>query len=85
MCGMLEVSRSGYYKHVERKKRPEKDAVILAEMLEILAEDEENSNYGKERMRDALRARGVKCSRVRCANIMDKNGLRASKKRNLKD
>ena len=77
---MLEVSRSGYYKHVERKKRPDKNAVILAVMYEILAEDEENSNYGKERMRDALRARGVKCSRARCADIMDENGLRASKK-----
>jgi hypothetical protein len=81
MCVMLEVSRSGYYKHVERKQRPEKNAVILSVMHEILAEDEENENYGKVRMRDALRARGVKCSRERCAHIMDENGLRVSKKR----
>ena len=78
------MSRSGYYKHVERKKRPDKNAVILAVMLEILAEDDENENYGKERMRDALRARGIKCSRARCADIMEKNGLRNSKKKKPK-
>jgi len=31
MCEMLEVSRSGYYKHLIIKGRPDKNAVILSE------------------------------------------------------
>jgi len=75
MCEMLEVSRSGYYKYLEIKARPDKNAQILAAMLEILNEDPENESYGKIRMRSALRARGIKCSRERCADIMEENGL----------
>ena len=78
---MLGVSRSGYYKYIEIKARPDKNAAILAEILKILEEDEENGNYGKGRMYDALKARGIKCGRVRVADIMDENGLRVSKKR----
>jgi transposase InsO family protein len=78
---MLGVSRSGYYKHVERRKRPDKNAMILSVMREILGEDPENANYGKVRMRAALRSRGVKCSRARVAKIMEENGLMQKKKR----
>jgi transposase InsO family protein len=77
---MLEVSRSGYYKYLKIKARPDKNAVILAAMLEILEEDPENENYGKIRMRDALRAKGVNCSRERCADIMEENGLLKKKR-----
>jgi transposase InsO family protein len=83
MCGLLEVSRSGYYKYLEIKARPDKNAVILAAMLEILKEDPENENYGKIRMRSALRSKGIKCSRERCADIMEENGL-IKKKRSPK-
>jgi len=77
---MLEVSRSGYYKYLEIKARPDKNAQILAAMLEILQEDPENGNYGKIRMREALRSKGIKCSRERCAYIMEDNGLLKKKK-----
>jgi len=81
MCAMLEVSRSGYYKHLEIKARPDKNAIILAAMVEILKEDSENDNYGKERMRDALIARGIKAPRDRVSKIMDENGLKQKKKK----
>jgi len=81
MCLLLGVSRSGYYKNVERRKRPDKNAEILSVMLEIIAEDPENANYGKVRMRAALRSRGVKCSRARVAKVMEENGLMQKKKR----
>ena len=80
---MLEVSRSGYYKHLEIKARPDKNALILAAMLEILGEDPENESYGKIRMRSALRSKGIKCSRERCRDIMEENGL-IKKKRSPK-
>ena len=78
---MMGVSRSGYYKYLKNKDKPNKDEAILAAILEILAEDEENENYGKVRMYDALKARGIKCCQPRVSAIMDENGLRVSKKR----
>ena len=81
MCEMLGVSRSGYYKHLEIKARPDKNAILLAEIRKILEEDTENENYGKVRMYDALRGKNIKCSQPRVSQIMDENGLRVSKKR----
>jgi len=81
MCGMLGVSRSGYYKYLKNKGKPDKNAEILAVILEILEEDEENETYGKVRMYHALKARGVRCCQPRVSAIMDANGLRVSKKR----
>jgi len=75
MCEMLGVSRSGYYKHLEIKAKPDKNEALLSAMMEILKEDPENENYGKIRMRTALRARGFPCSRARVARIMEENGL----------
>jgi Transposase and inactivated derivatives len=81
MCEMLGVSRSGYYKHKKSEEKPNKKAAILAAMLEIIEEDEENGNYGKVRMYYALKARGIKCCQSRVSAIMEANGLRVSKKR----
>jgi len=75
MCEMLGVSRSGYYKHLEIKAKPDKNEALLSAMMEILKEDPENENYGKIRMRTALRAKGFPCSRARVARIMEENGL----------
>jgi len=72
---MLGVSRSGYYKHLEIKAKPDKNEALLSAMMEILKEDPENENYGKIRMRTALRAKGFPCSRARVARIMEENGL----------
>ena len=81
MCEMLEVSRSGYYKYLEIKARQDKNAQILAAMLGILKEDPENESYGKIRMRDALRSKGIKCSRERCRDIMEEKGLLKKKRK----
>jgi len=81
MCEMLEVSRSGYYKHLIIKARPNKNAVILSAIMNILKEDPENENYGKIRMYERLKADGHKCCQARVSQIMDENGLRVSKKR----
>ena len=78
---MLEVSRSGYYKYVISKAKPDKNEVILSAILKILEEDEENENYGKVRMCEALKVRGIQCCQSRVSDIMEENGLRVSKKK----
>ena len=55
MCRVLKVSESGYYKHVKSSSRPYRHADLLAQIYELLREDEENSNYGVRRIYDYLR------------------------------
>ena len=81
---MLGVSRSGYYKHLISKAKPDKNAILLAEIMKIIEEDIENENYGKVRMYEALKGKNIKCSQPRVSQIMDENGLRVSKKRKPK-
>jgi len=62
VCAALPVSESGFYKWKKNRTKPKAWQNLLAEMHEILDEDEENSNYGVERMRIALEQRGIKRS-----------------------
>lgn len=50
LCEILKVSESGYYKHLRSLNRPVKHATLLAQIYELLREDEENSNYGVRRI-----------------------------------
>jgi putative transposase len=59
MCAALPVSESGFYKWKKNRTKPKAWQKLLAEMHKILDEDEENSNYGVERMRIALEQRGI--------------------------
>lgn len=51
----MDVTPQGYYKWQRNKGKPYKHEALLAQILEILAEDEENSNYGKMRIYLALK------------------------------
>lgn len=62
VCAALPVSESGFYKWKRNRSKPKAWQKLLAEMHKILDEDEENSNYGVERMRIALEQRGIKRS-----------------------
>jgi len=55
LCNVLKVSESGYHKHVRYSSRPPRHADLLAQIHELLQEDEENSNYGVRRIFDYLR------------------------------
>ncbi len=72
---MLEVSRQGYYRYLEGKKRPDKHAGLLATMQAILNEDAENAHYGRKRMIDALRLRGRTESDSTIYRVMKKHSL----------
>lgn len=55
LCTVLKVSESGYYKHIRSSNRPSRHAELLAQIHELLREDEENANYGVRRIYDYLR------------------------------
>ncbi|MFH0894107.1 MAG: IS3 family transposase [Bacteroidota bacterium] len=55
LCRSLGVSESGYYKHLRFKNKPDKHANLLAQIYELIKEDEENANYGVRRIYDYLR------------------------------
>jgi transposase InsO family protein len=75
ICRILRVSRQGYYQYLKRKKRANKHAELLAEIQAILDEDEENTNYGRKRMIDALRLKGRTESDSTIYRVMKKHGL----------
>lgn len=50
LCRVLKVSESGYFKHVRNRSRTYRHADLLAQIHELLREDEENSNYGVRRI-----------------------------------
>jgi len=54
-CGTLGVSQSGYHKHLRFKNKPDKHANLLAQIDELIKEDEENANYGVRCIFDYLR------------------------------
>ena len=54
LCRVLKVSESGYHKHVRSRSRTYRHAHLLAQIYELLREDEENSNYGVRRIHQGL-------------------------------
>ena len=83
MSRLLEVSRQGYYKWVKNKERPYKYEHLLALMKQVLEEDEENENYGIERMHEKLLYdHKITESRSTVYRVMRENGLIQKKKRN---
>lgn len=54
-CRMLHVTREGFRKYLKNKDKPWKYESLLADMKEIIAEDECNDTYGRIRMYQALK------------------------------
>ena len=53
-CNTLQVSRQAFYDYLKRKKKPWKYQPLADAMLKIHAADEENADYGRIRMFQAL-------------------------------
>ena len=53
-CRVLEVTRQGFREYLENRDKPWKHEGLAAKMMEIIAEDEWNDTYGRERMHQAL-------------------------------
>ncbi|MBI3581925.1 MAG: transposase [Nitrospinae bacterium] len=76
ICRVVEASRSGYYSWFRRplSRRRIDDARLL---VEIRAEFKASKNtYGRDRMRLALKDKGISCGRNRVIRLMKKDGLK---------
>jgi putative transposase len=84
MCGLLEVSRSGYYKWLNRGDSPRKQRRIelLERTLEVF--DESRQTYGAPRVWQQLRAEGYTCSRRTVEELMRKHEISPKRKRKYK-
>jgi putative transposase len=85
MCGVLEVSRSGYYAWQQRPEsaRSVRQRELVTEMREIHGEKHKR-NYGSPRMVEELRARGREVSENTVAKLMQENELRAATARKFR-
>ena len=85
MCGVLDVSESGYrsWKHGGRPQRKRlTDGQMLALIQAIHAEFK--GAYGSPRMVRELRLRGFPASKERVERLMQENGIKAKHKRRFK-
>ena len=77
MCKVLKVTNGGYYKWLKNKDKPYKHEALLAQILEVIAEDEENKNYGRERIFLALRNnKGYKGSYSTVCRVCKNNNIK---------
>jgi len=84
MCGIYEVSRSGYYTWEKRGKsiREKEREKLLTVIRDIF--EEYKSRYGSLRICRELSRRGIKASRKRVASLMKKAGLVSRHRRKYK-
>jgi len=84
MCGIYEVSRSGYYAWEKKpESRREKERAELLKLVKGIF-DEFKSCYGSLRICRELSRRGTRASRKRVAAIMKKAGLVARHRKKYK-
>ena len=77
MCGVLKVSRSGYYDWCSRgeSKRSREDTILLEEIRKV--HESNKQAYGAVKMWRALRDRGVACGKHRVARLRRLAGIEA--------
>lgn len=62
MCQVLKISESGYYRWLKNRNKPTKQQLLPVKIKEILNEHPDNSNYGYNRMHNALVQKGINVS-----------------------
>jgi putative transposase len=84
MCGVLDVSRSGFYawKSREPSVRRQADEALLGEIQRIYAEN--RRVYGCPRIYEALKDEGMQLGRKRVGRLMRENGIVAEPYRRMK-
>ena len=77
MCEVLKVSRSSYYKHLNKKesKRSIENRFLENEILNIYKASK--SRYGAPKIYEKLRANGVFISLKRTQRLMNKLGIKS--------
>lgn len=84
MCGLLKVSKSGYYKWLNRKpsKRVQEEGRLEVEIK--AAHKRTRETYGPERLQHELKEQGVKVGICRIRRIRKKLGIRCKQNRKFK-
>jgi putative transposase len=84
MCGLLEVSKSGYYKWLNRKpsKRSQEEGRLEVEIK--AAHKRTRETYGPERLQHELKDQGVSVGICRIRRIRKKLGIRCKQQRKFK-
>jgi putative transposase len=84
MCGVLRVSRSGYYAFASGRvsERELANRKLLEEIRSVHANSRET--YGSPRVYDELRSKGFGCGRHRVARLMAKAGIVARIRRRFR-
>ena len=77
MCKVLEVSRSSYYKRLNRGKgkRASENKGLLEKIREVFRVSKER--YGSPRITEELKREGISCNKKRIARLMSKYGIAA--------
>lgn len=85
MCQVLEVSKSGYYKHQinPESQRDKDDHMLLNRIKDIHKENKER--YGSVRIKKELDKVNITCSKNRVARLMSQNNIKAKAKRKFKN
>lgn len=81
MADLLEVSKSGYYRHLKRTpgKRIQENAFLLGKVKEIYTQG--RKCYGSPRITATLRQQGYRVGQNRVARLMKENQIQAKSKR----
>ena len=84
MSGILKVSKSGYYKWLNRKpsKRAQEEGGLEVEIR--AAHKRTHERYGPERLQHELKEQGIKVGICRIRRIRKKLGIRCKQKRKFK-
>jgi transposase InsO family protein len=83
-CAVLDVSRSGYYAHLERpaSARDQRRQKLAAKIK--LVHEENRKVYGSPRVCQALRAAGESVCENTVATIMKERQIRAKSKKEVR-
>lgn len=84
MCGVLGVSRSGYYEWFDRpeSRRTQQDRQLLQSIRALHVRSREA--YGAYKTWRVLRAQGIACGRHRVARLRREHGIEARRKRRFR-
>jgi transposase InsO family protein len=84
MCYILRVSKSGYYKWLNRKPSKHAQEEGRLEVHIKAAHQRSRETYGPERLQHELKEQGVKVGICRIRRIRKKLGIRCKQKRKFK-
>ena len=75
MCRLLDVTRQGYNKYKKSMNKEDKHAELLAQIQAIREEDEYNDKYGRRRLYEALKYRGMDVSESTVYRVCKKHNI----------